>query len=184
MDKKRYSEWVENSFDGLRFVDMLLIGNAQGLGLLDIELIEEFPKIKMDSQLEQDRLNKLRHITLSELWVMGAYELIRIMDEMIPKNKDMLSDETKRKLRDSLSVFTEIRIPLVKFKERGNHKLYSGITQFKWDSVKGIGWEIIFSRNYKIVTKIIYRKELGDIFLDLLKSAGNDIRAKCSPTRD
>ncbi|MDD5015443.1 MAG: hypothetical protein PHW73_10190, partial [Atribacterota bacterium] len=82
MDKNRYNEWIDGS-SGLMYVEMLLVGNAQGLGLIDLELIDEFQNLKIDSQLEQDRMNKLRHITLSELWVMGAYELVRLMRDMV-----------------------------------------------------------------------------------------------------
>lgn len=178
MEKDRYSEWIENSF-GIRFIDILLIGNVRGLGLLDIELIQEFPEIKIDSQLEEDRLKKLRHITLSELWVMGTYELIRLMKDIVSKDREIFSEETKIKLKEVLYIFTEVRIPLVKFQERGYHKpLYSGITQPKFDSVKGMGWEIIISNVKGVSTKIIYRKELGDNFLELLKQFNKDVNEK------
>ncbi|MDP3026753.1 MAG: hypothetical protein Q8N63_03525 [Nanoarchaeota archaeon] len=177
MEENRYSEWVKNS-SGVRFVDILLIGNVQGLGLIDVELIKEFPEIKIDSKLQEDLLKKLRHITLSELWVMGSYELIRLMKEIVLRDKDIFSNETKIKIKELLSTFTEIRIPLAKFQERGNNRLYSGVTIPKFDSVKGIGWEIIISNKKGVNTKIIYRKDLGDGFLELLRLFNKDINTK------
>jgi len=177
MGKNRYTEWIDNS-DGLRYVDLLLIGNAQGLGILDVELIQEFPKIRIDSQLEEDRQKKLRHITLSELWVMGAYELIRLIDNIIQNDKDTFSRETKQKLKDKLSIFTQVRIPLVKFKQRGKNELYSGITVPKFDLVNGLGWKIHYSNKSKIETKEVLRKDLGDDLLELLKSINIDIHKK------
>lgn len=176
MENNRYSEWIENSF-AVRFIDLLLVGNVQGIGLLDTELINEFPKIKVNFQSEEDRIKKLRYITLSELWIMGAYELIRLMRDII-LNNDMFLKETKTELKKVLNTFAEVRIPLVKFQERRNNRLYSGITQPKFDSVKGIGWEIIISNKEGVNTKVIYRNDLGNNFLELLKLLNKNIRAK------
>ena len=177
MDRNRCSEWIDNSHS-LMHVEMLLVGNAQGLGLLDVELIQEFPKLKISSQLKKDRLRKLKYITLSELWVMGAYELLRLMGFIIPKHKDIFSEDTRKELKEVISIFTEVRIPLVKFQERGKDRLYSGVAQPEFDSIKGVGWKIHFSRKAKIETEIFYRKDLGDSLLKLLKKLKEDIHAK------
>ena len=50
MDSQRYKEWIESSF-GLAQVDMLIMYRAEGLGLLNVELTEEFPKLNLDSTL-------------------------------------------------------------------------------------------------------------------------------------
>jgi hypothetical protein len=167
----RHMEWIENSH-GLMHVEMLLVGNAQGLGLLDVELIEEFPKLKVNSKLEKYRLTKLRHITLSELWFMGVYELIRLLGEMMPKRK-MFSEKTKIKLKETLKEFTEVRVPLVKFQDWGKKELYSGVSTPTFDSVKGFGWKIHYSRK-NVETKIFYRRDLSDSFLELLRLMKED----------
>ena len=169
MEESRQSEWVDNSV-GLMHIEMLLIGNVQGLGILDVELIEEFPKLKINSQLEKDRLKKLRHITLSELWVMGAYELIRLVDE-INKKRSFLKGNTKEKLKKTLSIFTKVRIPLTKFQKEGEKRLYSKIsTKNIFDLEKGVGWNFYDGKK----KEIFYRKDLGDLFLELLKEIKND----------
>lgn len=182
MDKDRHSEWIENSF-GLMHVEMLLINDAQGLGALDVELIEEFPRLKIDSKLEKDLSRKYRHILLSKLWVIGAYELIRVMDKMMPKDMEMYKEDTIKKLKEVLSAFTEVRIPLAKFQDRGKGELYSGVSLPHFDSTKGMGWKIHFSRKAKVETKIFYRKDLSDSLFNLLKKLKEDIRAETNVAR-
>lgn len=170
MEKDRQSEWIDSSM-GLTHIEMLLIGNAQGLGILDVELIEEFPKLKINSQLDEDRLRKLRHITLSELWVMRAYELVRLIND-INKKRNFLKENTKEKLKIVLTNFTNIRIPLTKFQKQGEKRLYSKIaTKNLFDSDKGIGWSLYDGKK----SEIVYRRDLGDLLLELLDAIKNDV---------
>lgn len=171
MEKDRQSEWVNNSL-GLMHIEMLLVGNAQGLGILDVDLIEEFPKLKVNEQSEEDCLKKLRHITLSELWVMGTYELIRLIND-INKQRNFLKESTKEKLKKTLTIFTEVRVPLTKFQKEGKEKrLYSKIaTKNIFDLDKGLGWNFYDGINKEVV----YRRDLGDLFLELLKEIKNDV---------
>ncbi len=176
MEKKkdRQSEWVDNSMS-LMHIEMLLVGNAQGLGLLDVELIKEFPKLKINSKLEKDRLKKLRHITLSELWVMGAYELVRFINNVAHKHTDIFEEETMKKIKENITLFTEIRIPLTRFQKMGQNQQYSGVSQPIWDSIKSEGWKVHFSGKSGIETKKFYRKDLSDSLLALLKKLKEDI---------
>lgn len=181
MARRRLSEWIENSM-AIKFVDLLLVGNVQGLGLLDVELIKDFSRLKLDSPLRKEQLKKIKHICLSELWIMGAYEIIRLTKDIMSKN-NFFSEETKSKLKVVLSEFSEIRIPLVKFQERGNSKLYSGITTPKFDPTKGLGWSIIISNKKGVNVKIIFRKDLADNFLQLLKMLQTDLCLNSNPAR-
>ncbi len=180
MDKNRYSKWIENSLN-LRWIDFLLVDNAQGLGILDVELIEEFPNLKINSSLEADRLKKLRHITISELWMIGAYELVRLIDRIANRYNSMIQDVTKKEIKQTLGIFTQIRIPCIKFEKPGKeHTLYSQIADSFLDQVNGVGWKIYPAivkekRVKERQTKLIYRKELGDILLKLLGLIKTDI---------
>ena len=170
MENGRHLKWIDNSL-GLMHIEMLLVGNAQGLGILDVELIEEFPELKINSQLDEDRLKKLRHITLSELWVMGAYELIRLIDEM-NKKRSFLKENPKENLKKVLSTFTKVRIPLTKFQKEGEKRLYSKIaTKNLFDSEKGVGWDFYDGKK----KEIFYRKDLGDLFLELLREIKDNV---------
>ena len=46
LNKDRQSEWMNSSF-AFMGVEMLLLGEVQALGELDVELIEELHKIKI-----------------------------------------------------------------------------------------------------------------------------------------
>ena len=183
MDKNRHDEWMNNSL-GLMHVDMLIVGNAQGLGILDVELIKEFPELKINSKLDEDREKKLRHITLSELWIMGGYELIRFINERLPEPTDIFNEDTIEKIKETKRIFTEVRVPLVKFKAKNKNESYSGVAIPNFDSIKGMGWKIHFSKREGVETKIFYRKDLGDSFLELLKQLKEDTSAASNVARN
>lgn len=167
MIKERYDAWMEDCA-GLMSMEFLLLGNLQGLGILDIELIEEYPLVKEDAQSEEDRIKKLRHITLSELWIMGAYELVRMIDIIADKRKPEMDKEIKKKIKDTLASFTEVRIPLAKFQKRGQDRMFSGVaSKYDFDKTKGIGWKIVSSDRKGLETKVFYRKDLADSLLEL-----------------
>ena len=71
---------------------------------------------------------------------------------------------------------------MVKFQKKNNNKLYSGVAQPKFDSIKGMGWKIHFSKIGGIETKIFYRKDLGDSLLELLKKLREDVKQQTSKT--
>jgi len=174
MEKSRYSEWFNSSFVFMN-VEMLLLGEVQALGELDIELIEEFPKIKINSRLEEDLKRKRRYLLLSKLWVLGAYELIRFLNDL-NKKRNSLQENTKTKLKNILSIFSKVRVPLAKFQKSGKDKtLYQGVADSFFDSDKGVGWKVYSHNKTKLKKEIFYRNDLGDLLLDLLKEMKKDI---------
>lgn len=174
MENDRQSEWMNSSFTFMG-VEMLLLGEVQALGELDIELIEELHKIKINSKLEEDLKIKRRYLLLSKLWVLGAYELIRFLNE-INKKRSSLRDNTKQKLNEVLTNFTKVRVPLAKFQKAGKDKtLYDGVADSFIDSNKGVGWKVYSHTKTELKEEIFYRNELGDLLLDLLKEMKKDI---------
>jgi len=174
MKKNRHSEWLNSSFAFMN-IEALLLGEVQALGELDIELIEEFPKIKINSKLEKDLRKKRRYLLLSKLWVLGAYELIRFLND-INKKRNFLEDESKTKLKEILTTFSKVRVPLAKFQKVGKDKtLYNGVADSFFDSNKGVGWKVYSHGKNKLEEEIFYRRDLGDLLLDLLKEMKTDI---------
>ena len=175
MEKSRYSEWFNSSFVFMN-VEMLLLGEVQALGELDIELIEEFPKIKINSRLEEDLKRKRRYLLLSKLWVLGAYELIRFLNDL-NKKRNSLQENTKTKLKNILSIFSKVRVPLAKFQKSGKDKtLYQGVADSFFDSDKGVGWKVYSHNKTKLKKEIFYRNDLGDLLLNLLKGMRKDLQ--------
>lgn len=174
MENDRQYEWMNRSFAFMN-IEMLLLGEVQALGELDIELIEEFPKIKLNSRLEEDLRKRRRYLLLSKLWVLGAYELIRFLND-INKKRNSLSENTKLKLNEVLTTFTKVRVPLAKFQKAGKDKtLYDGVADSFIDSNKGVGWKVYSHTKTELKKETFYRKDLGDLLLDLLKEMKKDI---------
>lgn len=167
MKKDRHSKWLNSSFAFIH-IEMLLLAEVQALGELDIELIEEFPKIKISSKLDKDLKRKRRYLLLSKLWALGAYELIRFLND-INKERSLLDEDTKTKLKEVLTIFSKVRVPLAKFQKSGKDKtLYQGVADSFFDSNKGVGWKVYSHEKNKLEKGIFYRKDLGDLLLELL----------------
>jgi hypothetical protein len=184
MDKKRLSEWIDNS-QGIQHIELLILPEVQGLGVIDVRLLEELPKIKIGGEKTPEELAKLaEHIMLSKLWVIGTYESIRVIQK-ITKEKDILRTDTKQKIKELFTSFNRIRVPLAKFEKSGNghEELYSGIADSFVDKEKGVGWKVYEHQNKKLNQIIFYRKDLANEFLNLLKLINEDIRAKYYPAR-
>jgi len=172
LNKDRQSEWMNSSF-AFMGVEMLLLGEVQALGELDVELIEELHKIKINSKLEEDLKIKRRYLLLSKLWILGAYELIRFLND-INKKRNSLSENTK--LNEILTTFTKVRVPLAKFQKAGKDKtLYEGVADSFIDSNKGAGWKVYSHTKTELKEEIFYRNDLGNLLLDLLKEMKKDI---------
>ncbi len=174
MKKDRQASWMDSAFVFMK-VEALLHREVQALGELDIELLGEFPKIKINSKLEEDLRRKRRYLLLSKLWVLGAYELIRFLND-INKKRNFLNENTKTKLKEALAIFTRVRVPLAKFQKSGNDKtLYDGIADSFFDSNKGVAWKVYSHEKNELKKEIFCRNELGDLLLDLLKEMKKDI---------
>lgn len=90
-DDERNERWV-NASHGLGRVEALMVPTAQGLGILDCRLIAEDVRFEELSEPERGTIQEsvllTDRFTLSSLWVMGAYELVRTFDERY-KNDDI-----------------------------------------------------------------------------------------------
>lgn len=179
MNNDRHKEWLSNT-GGISQIDMILLNDALGLGDLDSELVREFPELKINSNLEEDQIRVFRHITISRLWVLGAYELIRTINEITSRKKNEINPEVIRKIKDNLRLFGKIRVPLVKLEKEGQHgQLFSGVaSKRELDEFKGLGWRIVSKGKKNLEVETFYRKDLGDSLLDLFKTLNKNIRTK------
>ena len=104
------------------------------------------------------------HITLSYLWVLGAYEIIRSIRQR--NKKAGLNDE---KLTSLLRKFERLRMPLAKFEPANRHKRTdSEIAYPALNDLHGITWQISEE-------VFISRGELANEFLSLLEGWRNEI---------
>ena len=180
MEKTRLQQWIDNS-QCINFIEMTLLSDAQGLGRLDIDLIKEAEifKTKQKRQIK----TRSKYLTLSKLWIFGAYELVRLIDEITTTREDLVSQESRTKIKQVKIELEKIRIPLTKFKvptrqkpEKKN-RLFSQVPDSFIDSSGEVGWRV-----YTIIdrrqTETYYRRSFGDLLLKLLESISENMRAK------
>lgn len=159
-------KWIKLSQNLGSFEDFLMV-SVQGLGRLSLQLDE------IDKKIVQDLINsekttikssiKLTNtFTLSYLWVLGAYEVIRTVWGLakIEYEKGVLDEKAFKKITETKKYFTKIRIPLAKMQPWRNKKGYSPIAYPILDTRRGIAWHI--AQN-----EFISRKELAEVFLNL-----------------
>lgn len=157
----RLHRWVSASFAAApdeRYMPVTI----QGLGRLDHDLYA------FDRQLlsatgvlhsDGDEGALSYHITLSYLWVLGAYEVIRAM-----KQRKWGANKDDQALVHLLRKYERIRMPLAKFEPARRHEnTDSKIAYPVLNSEHGVGWQVA-------PEVFISRGELSDAFLSWLES--------------
>lgn len=152
----RFQRWI-NASHKIAKIEVFMIPNIQGLGQLDTKLItleNEFLAQFNLSRNENMVLEFSEHITISYLWVLGAYEIVRVIDEEIKSEKS-------KKIKHT---FTRLRIPLAKYEPANFHKnTDSKIAYPMLNSDIGVAWQVSEDT-------IITRRDLSDILLDFLEN--------------
>jgi len=180
MEKDRLQQWIDNS-QCIKFIEMTLISDVQGLGRLDVELIKETERLKTKPKLQ--RRTRLKHLTLSKLWILGAYELVRLMREITQKPNTLVPEETKLEIHKTLKEFEKIRIPLTKFqmprrqKPKKPNRLFAQFPDSFIDSSGEVGWKVHTTIESRPI-EIYYRRTFGDLLLKLLEYISEDIKTK------
>ena len=135
--------WVKKSHR-LRGISQnhLLPYNFQSLGKLDCILNDEWKAMK-HRLTEQENIIKFDHHSFqSSLWVMAAYELMRILKTI----------DARPESKEVYKLFRRVRIPLVKFEAAEGHShdfgiAYGAIGQETEDLGWAIGPKMFVTRN-------------------------------------
>ena len=166
--KPRCERWISASFVTAQYQSFLPV-TVQGLGFLDEELFQKDQQIIQGIGLgssHEEIITFNRHITLSYLWVLGAYEVIRTIKE---KSKALKSPDSEvHKIHER---FRRLRIPLAKLETpRGYKESDAPIAYPALNSQYGIAWQVAED-------VFIPRGSLADDLLTLLESkrAAGDI---------
>jgi len=178
----RHERWTKASQGAEKIAGFASI-QVQMLGRLDIELIEEDESKRSilnpedRGSIAQDKsLLFMRHCTLSYLWVLGGYEIIRTVAER--SQKGLIADSNLlERISDTKNSFSRLRIPLAKFVAEDRHK--NTDYPFAWPSTHntlGVSWKI--SDNL-----FISRRQLSDDLLFVLETIADYYEIK-SPTKD
>ena len=141
---------------------MYMLVTIQGLGRLDHDLHASDRELLSSTGAfhpDGDVGALSYHITLSYLWVLGAYEVIRAMNQ-----RRREANEDDQGLVALLRKYERVRMPLAKFEPAGRHEnTDSKIAYPVLNSEHGVGWQVA-------PDVFITRGELSDAFLSWLES--------------
>lgn len=144
-------------------LDHFMIGVVQQLARLDEKLIQKSKEHHPASEIKPGTLEDFDHfLTLSYLWVLGAYEIIRTISQRAKENSEIFSEKTINKINETKKLFERIRIPLAKLEPAKAHKDTDSSIAFPRNSANGIGWHIA-------PDTYILRIQLSDALLETLK---------------
>ena len=94
-DADRLKRWIDASHRLSRY-DVWLITTVQGLGKLDVNLLRDHAYIIENLGSISPITALSDQVTLSYLWVLGSYELIRTLDQRV-KEQSNAEKKAKRK---------------------------------------------------------------------------------------
>lgn len=164
LDQPRYAKWVNVSHS----LDHILPDVAtviQGLGKLDAKLVyedETFRTLSSEARGSFEESLKLTdRFTLSYLWVLGTYEVVRAAWARVDKHRDMLPRSLAKRLTAAKREFARLRMPLAKFEAASSHRTDFPVGRPAMHREMGISWKIA-SRTF------IPRRKLSDRWLALL----------------
>ncbi len=174
----RFLRWVEAS-RALERIEPIMPLIAQELGQLDVELIQDTQLLidlaaKSLSNASISREERAYQaitadvifkdqLTLSYLWVLGAYELVRVIYLRCRDNPLLPGSGLNAQITAAKHAFERLRIPLAKLESSRRHR--DTDSPIAWPAIHrefGVSW---------LVAKgvLVSRKELSDSFLDLLE---------------
>jgi hypothetical protein len=173
MNGDRYSQWirVSHAVGGVDQYRAFMAVAIQGLARLDCQLIaadEQFLQLT-----EQQRatipvsVEFSGRLTLSYLWVLGAYEIVRTLDQRTREASAGTPSPVAERITATKHLFERVRIPLAKFEAARRNPNDSPIAYPAVSPVHGIAWLVADN-------SFISRRQLSDAFLVLL----SDLRAE------
>ena len=165
IDQPRYARWVSVSHG----VDELEPGLAvfiQGLGKIDAKLVHDdsaFRELPPEGRgTFEESLRLTDRFTLSQLWVLGAYEATRTIDERVRKAPWILTKRLAQRILSTKKAFARVRMPLAMFEPAGAHRRTDfSVARPAMHQELGISW--------KVAKRILVpRRHLSDKLLALL----------------
>lgn len=137
----RYSKWVAASMSWLRNdPDSITFTRIQGLGIIDAELYD-INKHDIDKLLD-NYLTVYDHVNIkSYLWVLGVYELFRMMDQRIREQPEIADNEASITINNAKKEFERVRVPLAKLEKAQRFKNDFAVPKLGADDEQ-LGWQI------------------------------------------
>jgi len=179
---QRAREW-ENKSLNLIWIDGRLPAVVRALGRLDSFLRREDRKAVEDSDCDDiPNLNLIEdYLTLSQLWIFGAYELLRSLDQKLKTGIPNTSANACKRTHDLKLRLARIRMPLAKLEPassfRHTDEVPKGAGVLANAKEKGWFWQLNS-------TTYIWRHDLANELLSLLDLFPNPLRPDTNPTSE
>jgi hypothetical protein len=117
IDHLRYRQWVSASH-AVDAMEPALAIFIQGLGSIDAKLVHDDAAYNALSAEErctfEQSLRLTERFAISHLWVLGAYEAVRTIDQRARRAKD-LSKRLRQRIATTKKALARLRMPLAKF---------------------------------------------------------------------
>jgi hypothetical protein len=164
MTDDRYQRWIDAS-SAASAVEPFMVPLVQGLGRFDCHLINEDARF---AALNQEQSSSARErtllsdrVTLSYLWVLAAYELVRTIDQRWRTGATTLPDEFGSRVTALRRRMERMRVPLVKLETARRFPTDSTLAYPTISRDFGVAWHIAQDT-------YITRRELSDQLLNFL----------------
>lgn len=164
--ENRAERWLKVSVGLMRFEKHMMPLVLQ-LGRIDVRLIgadEAWPDRFFNEDLSYDDGDTIHeHITLSYLWVLGAYEFIRTLCDRVRADIEKTPEEVRNLLLQAKRRFARVRMPLAKMEPASQFANEDG--PIAYPGLKrgvGVAWQLNPST-------VISRQELSDVLLEALE---------------
>lgn len=146
VDQLRYAQWVSVSH-GVDALDPGLAVFIQGLGKIDAKLVHDdaaFRALPPDVRgTFEESLRLTDRYTLSQLWVLGAYEATRTIDERVRKTPKILTKRLDHRVLTTKKAFARVRMPLAKLQPAGAHRRTDfSVARPAMHRELGISWKV------------------------------------------
>lgn len=167
IDQPRYARWVSVSHS----VDALEPGLAvfiQGLGKIDAQLVfqdmsfKALPAEKRGTIQEATKLTD--RLTMSQLWVLGAYEVVRTLSQRSKEKPKAITKKLASRILTAKKAFERLRIPLAKFEPANRYKKTDfSVARPALHKEQGISWRVAQKA-------FVPRRRLSDSLFTLLSA--------------
>jgi hypothetical protein len=161
MDIELYEKWVTRSFQWIRSnKDQNLPHHIQMLGIVDAELRGIRRQHIFDAQgvpIEDEYgiLMLERYQIKAHLWVLGAYEVVRMIGQRLWEDDSLAQDSSIEAVKETKKLFERLRIPLAKLEASKRHKKTDYDVPYAGVGDRGLGWQVSDET-------IIYQEDLSE----------------------
>lgn len=161
MDIELYEKWVTRSFRWVRSnKDQNLPHHIQMLGIVDAELRGIRRQHIFDAEgapIEDEHgiLMLERYQIKAHLWVLGAYEVVRMIGQRLWEDGSLAQDPSIEVVKETKKLFERLRIPLAKLEASKRHKNTDYDVPRAGVGKRGLGWQVSDDT-------IIYQEDLSE----------------------